>query len=88
MQPELFREARADALIDSQCVGLAPAAIQGQHQLPGEPLARGVFGKKTFQFPDHHGMTAELQVGIDPDLQRHEPELLQATDLRLREVLS
>ena len=50
-------------------------------------LAQGVLGHERLELADDVRMAAQRQVRVDPRLGAGEPELLEASDLRLREHL-
>ena len=70
-----------------QRIGLLPAAIEGEHELPGEPLAGRGLGHELSQLAGERDVAARGQVGLDAVLEGGEPLLLEARDLRLRERL-
>ena len=77
----------ANAPVRVERVGLATAAIQGEHQLLDESLARRMAPDERLELADEHGVPAELQIGVDARLVRRQSQLLQAPDLRLRPIL-
>jgi hypothetical protein len=66
---------------------LASAAIERQHQVSGEALARRVLRQQALQLADQCGVPAHGEIGVHARLQGRQPLLLQARDLRLRERL-
>ena len=86
-EPELVVECFATFAIRGERVGLAPAPVQRQHQLPQQPLTVGVHGDERLELADHIAVVAEHQVGLDPVLQRGQARVLQARDLALSERL-
>jgi hypothetical protein len=66
---------------------VALAAVQRDHQLAGQLLARGVLLGELAELGDDLGVAAALQVGVDPRFDRREPLLVQPGDLGLRERL-
>ena len=68
-------------------LGLAPGAVEGEHQLTSEPLAQRVNPDQPLELSDHRAVAAEREVDVDPLLDRGHAELLEAGDLRLRERL-
>src|ERR671937_1191911 len=85
-ETELGGEVAPRALVDVKRFRLPAAAIEGQHELPGEALAGGMPGDERCQFGNHRIMAAQDQVGLDAGFERDQTQLLQAPDLRLREV--
>ncbi len=84
---ELLVERPAVRLVGGQRVGLAPAAVEREHQLPAQALAQRVARDLQLELGDHVGMEPERQVGLDPVLQAGEPQLLQPHALGERERL-
>ena len=70
-----------------QRVRLPTTAIQRQHQLAPQPLTKPIRGNQRLQLRHQLVMAARRQVGVDPILQRRQPQLLQTGDLALRERL-
>ena len=68
-------------------VGLAPAAIQGEHQLSMQALAQGLGGEGGLQLGHHLGVPPECELGIHARLERRAPRLLEPRDLGLGEAL-
>ena len=66
---------------------LPAAAIQREHVLSPEPLAQWVLGDEGRELRDHLRLATACEVGVDPPLERTQPELLQASDGRQRERL-
>ena len=88
LEAELLDQRPAPALKRVQRVGLPAAAIQRQHQLAAQPLSEHVLGDQRLELRHQLEMAAGRQIGIDPILQRREPQLLQPGDLALRERLA
>ena len=65
------------------CLPIAP--VEGEHQLPAEPLAASVLRDQRLELGNKIAMAAERQVGVDPVLERGQPQLLQPGRLGLRE---
>ena len=85
LEPELLVEQPAAGLVDGERVRLAPAAVQGEHQLAAQPLAERMSADEPLQLRDELGLPAELEVGVDALLERGEPLLLEARALGARE---
>ena len=66
---------------------LPAAAIEGDHQVACEPLARGVVRHEPAQLTDDLGVATGREVGLDADLERGLSLLLEPGDLRLGERL-
>ena len=68
-------------------VGLAPRAIEGEHELPAWPLAQGLRLDERLELGDELGVAREREVGVDPLLERDRAQLLEPCDLGLCERL-
>ena len=86
-QPEFVIQRLAASAIHIKRVGLTPASIKRQHQLPQQPLTVGVQYDECLQLADHIPVVAEHLVGLDPVLQRGQSRFLQACDLARSERL-
>ena len=84
---ELLDERPASALEHVQRVGLPAAAVEREHQLAAQALAKRVLRDERLELRHQLVMAAERQVGVDAILDRRETELLQPGDLALRERL-
>jgi hypothetical protein len=87
LEAELLDGVPPAVAVDLQRVGLASAAVQREHQLTPQPLAQRVRPQERLELDDHLPVPAERQVGIDPALQRRQPQLLEPRDLVLGERL-
>jgi hypothetical protein len=87
LHADLVDELLPRAAVRFQCLGLAPATVEGEHQLPDQPLAGRMGGQELLQLSEQLGVVAAGEVGVHACLQRGEPLLLQSRDLRLREGL-
>jgi len=70
--------------VDLQRLGLAPAAIQRQHQLPAQALTQRLARDGGLELPDQLGMAPARQIRLDATLQRDHPALQDAVDLHTR----
>ena len=68
-------------------VGLAPAAVESEHELAGEPLVRRMLGHHTSQLSDELDVAAGGEVRIDSGGDGGLVLLLEPRDLGLRERL-
>ena len=87
LDSELVDEAGARVLVHLQRFGLPARAIQREHQLPAERLAKRMLAYERLELTDDVAVPAELEVGVDPLLEGDEPQLLEPPDLRLCEVV-
>jgi hypothetical protein len=85
LDPELLHQCAAGVLIDGKRLGLPPRAIEREHQLPAQALAQGMRGDQRLELADQLGMAPPGQVGLDALLDRGHAQLLQPSDLALRE---
>ena len=67
---------------------LSAAAVKREHAERADPLAQRRRCGEGLELSDHLPVEAELDVGRDALLERVEPQLLQATDLALGELLA
>ena len=78
IEAELLGEHGARARVHAQRVGLAAAAVQGDHQAAGEPLAQRVLVGRALQLADGLAVTAEGEEGVEAGLQRLQAQLVPA----------
>jgi len=87
LQAELLQEQFPHLPVGLECLGLAAAAVQGEHELAAEPLAQRLLADQALQLTDQLAAGAEGQVGLDPLLQADQAQLVQPRDLGLGEGL-
>jgi hypothetical protein len=80
-------ERGASVAVGLQRVGLASCPVQREHALGMQALAQWLSDDERIELRDHLGMAAGGQVGIDGQLGRSQPQLLEAADLRRCERL-
>jgi hypothetical protein len=85
LEPQLLSQRVPRLPEHRERVGLPVAPVEGEHQLPAEPLAAPVLGDQRFELCDQIAMAPEREVGVDPVLERRQPQLLQPRHLGLRE---
>src|SRR5262249_56843039 len=66
-------------------LGLPPGAVEREHQLPAEALTQRVPSHEPLELADELRVAAELEIGVDPLLEREYAQLLEARDLICRE---
>ena len=71
LEAELRSQPGPDALVHLQRAGLAPAAIQGDHQLTHQPLACRMLDHQCFKLAHHAAVLTQRQIGVDALLQRN-----------------
>ena len=87
LQAQLLLEHPATRLVRVQRVRLPARAVEREHQLAAKSLAVGMLGDQRLELRHECGITAEDEVGVDPLLERSEPQLLQLCDGGGRERL-
>ncbi len=87
IDPELVDEGPARVLVGVQGLRLPARPVQRRHQIPPQPFAERVLGDQRLQLPDQLVMAPECEVGVDPELDCCQPDLLEPGDGRLGEAL-
>jgi hypothetical protein len=85
---ELLDERAASAPEDLEGIGLPATAVEREHQLAPQTLAKHVLCDQRLELRHQLVMAAERQLGVDAILDRREPQLLEPSDLALRECLA
>ena len=83
---ELLDQDRPGPLVGQQRIGLPTRAVQGQQQLGPQPLPQRLLADQPFQLGHQLPVAAQPQVGLDPILQRDQPQLGQAVALGRADV--
>ena len=86
LEPELV-ERRPRVAVGLERLGLPARAVEREHQLPAQPLAVRMLGDQRLELADELGVAAEREVGLDPLLERRQPQLLEPRRLDPRERL-
>jgi len=87
VEAELLDERAPHVLVGRESIGLAARAVERQHELAAQTLAKRMLGDHGFELADELSVRGEDQVGLDPVLEGREAKLLQAGDLGLSERL-
>ena len=87
LDAELVDERLPRRRVHLERLGLPPGPVEREHQLRARALAKRVRSDERLELADELGVAAEGEVGVDPLLERREPQLLEARDLVLRERL-
>ena len=87
LEAELLVEQPACVAVGLERRRLAAGAVQGEHQLSPQALAERLRGDDRLQLGDELAVAAEREVGVDPVLERGEPQLREAGGLGRRERL-
>ena len=81
LDPELVDQDSARLPVRLERLRLATGAVQSEDQLAPQPLAQRMAGNEILELGHELGMATELQVGVDPLLERGQPDLLETGDL-------
>ncbi len=87
LDPELVDERPTGGLVGLERVGLATAAVERQHQLSAQPLAKWVVVDELFELGDQLGARPEEEPGLDQVLERRGAKLFEPSRLERGERL-
>ena len=87
LDPELLDEDAARVLVGGERLRLPARAIESEHQLPPEALAKRVPGDEDLELADQIAGLPAREVEVDPRLEGHEAKLFEPGDLALRKRL-
>ena len=76
------RRAAASRTVDVERLRLPARAVEGKHQLTAKALAEWVPADQALQLGNELRLAGELEIGIDPALERDEMFLVDASSLR------
>ena len=68
------------SLVGVQCFRLPARPVQRSHQMHPQPLAKRMLGDECFELCDQPVMAPEREVGVDPELDRRQPDLVEPGD--------
>jgi len=85
LDPELVDEQSPGLLEDPERLGLPPRPVQREHQLCAKALPEGLLEDERLQLAEQPGVAAELELSLDPVLERVEPQLFEPRDGGVRE---
>ena len=77
LEPELVGQERPRPPIDVETLRLTARPVEGEHELRAEALAVRVLGDQGLELGDERELTAERELGVDPLLDRRQPQLLE-----------
>ena len=77
LDAQLLGQHRPGPAVRGQRIALPPAPVQREHQKPPQPLAERIPGHQARQLPGNLRRRPQLDIGLEPALHRHQPELLQ-----------
>ena len=87
VDPELVDEGPARVLVGLQGLRLPARPVQRRHQIPPQAFAERVLGDECLELADQLIVAPEREVGVDPKLDRCQPDLVEPGDGRLGEAL-
>ena len=87
LEAQLFVHQRPRVPVDLEPFRLAAAAVEREHQLGAKAFAVRVLGDQRLELGDEREVAAQRELGVDPLLDRRQPELLEPLGLDLREPL-
>jgi hypothetical protein len=87
IKPGMLPEQAVACAVDLQRLSLPSASVQGEHELPAQPLPERVLGHEAGQFRDQLPCLMRRQVRVDAILDRREPQLLEPRLLDLPQGL-
>ena len=86
LDPELLDEHAARVLVRGERLCLPPGAVEREHELAAQPLAKRRRRDERLELADEVGVPPGGEVGLDPVLERRGPELDEARRLEPREL--
>jgi hypothetical protein len=87
LDPQLLDQRLTGFPVDLEGLGLSPRTTQRHHELASHALSERMLGDQRLQLRRQLTVAPERQVGLDPFLDRRQPELLKGGDLPLGEGL-
>jgi hypothetical protein len=87
VDPELFGQELAEVPEGLERLGLPAGPVQGEHQLSAQALAERVLEHQGLQLADEVDVAAELEVNLDPLLERRHASRVQAGRLHHAQAL-
>ncbi len=80
LEAELVGESGPCVAVGGERLGLAPGAVESQHQQPAQVLAQRLFADQRFEFGDGLAVAAECEVGFEAVFECDEAEFLESVD--------
>src|SRR5262249_20113537 len=77
LEAELVPQPCCASTVRRERLGLAPRAVQGEHEALQQLLAERMLGDKRFQLRNKLAVMSQRKLCVDPVLESHEPSLLQ-----------
>ena len=85
LETELVVQHPPRLLVRLERLGLAAAAVEREDQLAAQPLAQRVLRDEHEQLGHELAVAAAVEIGLEPVLERRQPQLLERGRLRARE---
>jgi hypothetical protein len=83
LETQLVDERPASVVVGRQRVRLAAGAVERQHQLTPQPFAERLLCHERLKLGDELAVASQREQRLDAVVDRGEPQLLQACDLRI-----
>ena len=77
LEAEVLVQERPGAAIRGERIRLPLRPVEGEHQLLPEPLPERMLADERLELVDELGRAAEREIGLDPPLEREQPQLLE-----------
>jgi hypothetical protein len=87
LDPDLLAQRLPGLAVGLEGIGLAPGTVEGEHSLGVEALVQRMLGEQDAEIADHVAMVPDSELGVDRELDRAQPKLLEPPNLRGRERL-
>ena len=81
LQSELLVEHLPRVPVGLERIGLAAAAVEGEDEVAAQPLAERIARDQAGQLRDQLAVSPELEIGLEPILERGETQLFQRRHL-------
>ena len=85
LHAEFLAKPGLQQLVGPKGIGLTTRPVQRDHELPRQMFLQRVLANEAFEFGHQLPRHPPLQIGIDACLDRFEAQLLETSDLALRE---
>ena len=85
LDAQLLVEQPAALPVRVERVGLPSRAVQGEHELPPQPLTQRVFLNESLELGNEPRVAAEIEVGSDPLFDCRKPLFFQASAFGARD---
>ena len=86
LEAKLVDQCHPRVAVSLQCLGLAPAAVEGQHQLAAQALTQRMLSHERLELADQLRVPSAGQIGVDPVFEQRELKLFEPADLGLTQT--